>query len=495
MNFDNRNQHIQTSQYLYQQQQYQQHSLSYYENSPPSSVSSSSLIVKSIGGSSKMMSQYDAAASSDEYPNSNNYECLLNDVDSVNVENIATNQSGKFMNENSNNNSAARDFNNQNEMQDNNINDEDNGGGDDNDADGDDEENSSICKLNSILNAANSATNENDTSEFLAISSAYISPQQQHQQQHFMQQNRSNNLTYACVNSNSNNSINSSNNNSINNNNSNIPYVLSTTNMPIKLEQTMLQSTEQQCTMGTIGCSSLFEKHLPPKWLSRSSSDSLQEAIGKFQFTLMAPTSPAVKTNEDTLTYLNQGQNYELRLCRTDMPPMLSGPSTCNSNMAGLMPSSSSSSSSSLCSLKFNSKPTVSFSNNSNSNSSSNGVNNIECCQDIKPQMIDGKLITTDETNLNQLAYGYEMSQDLNDSLISSSSAMATASATHVAAAVTKSTSALSLSMANGTNTNAACGNAPMHLSLIRLCFWDRKLQEVEQTEIKEVGFYIFTLL
>jgi hypothetical protein len=486
MNFDNRNQHIQTSQYLYQQQQYQQHSLSYYENSSPSSVSSSSLIVKSIGGSSKMMSQYDAAVSTDEYPNSNNYECLMNDVDSVNVDNIATNQSGKFMDENSNNNnSAARDFNNQNEMQDNNINDEDNGGGDDNDADGDDEENSSICKLNSILNAANSATNENDTSEFLAISNAYISPQQQH----FMQQNRSNNLTYACVNSNSNNNI-------INNNNSNIPYVLSTTNMPIKQEQTMLQSTEQQCTIGTIGCSSLFEKHSPPKWLSHSSNDSLQEAIGKFQFTLMAPTSPAVKTNEDTLTYLNQGQNYELRLCRTDMPPMLSGPSTCNSNMAGLM-SSSSSSSSSLCSLKFNSKPTVSFSNNSNSNSnsSSNSVNNTECCQDIKPQMIDGKLITIDETNLNQLAYGNEMSQDLNDSLISSSSAMATTSATHLTAAVTKSTSALSLSMANGANTTAACGNAPMHLSLIRLCFWDRKLQEVEQTEIKEVGFYIFTLI
>lgn len=32
-----------------------------------------------------------------------------------------------------------------------------------------------------------------------------------------------------------------------------------------------------------------------------------------FQVLLMAPTSPAAKVNEETLTYLNQGQNYELR--------------------------------------------------------------------------------------------------------------------------------------------------------------------------------------
>ena len=40
------------------------------------------------------------------------------------------------------------------------------------------------------------------------------------------------------------------------------------------------------------------------------------ESINKFQYVIMAPTSPAVKINEDTLTYLNQGQNYELKLNR-----------------------------------------------------------------------------------------------------------------------------------------------------------------------------------
>ncbi|KAG9349100.1 hypothetical protein JZ751_029420 [Albula glossodonta] len=33
-----------------------------------------------------------------------------------------------------------------------------------------------------------------------------------------------------------------------------------------------------------------------------------------FQYILSAPTSPAVKTHEETLTYLNQGQSYEIRM-------------------------------------------------------------------------------------------------------------------------------------------------------------------------------------
>ena len=44
--------------------------------------------------------------------------------------------------------------------------------------------------------------------------------------------------------------------------------------------------------------------------------------INKFQYVLMAPTSPGVKINEDTLTYMNQGQNYELRFSRTDLAAM-----------------------------------------------------------------------------------------------------------------------------------------------------------------------------
>jgi hypothetical protein len=41
-------------------------------------------------------------------------------------------------------------------------------------------------------------------------------------------------------------------------------------------------------------------------------------SVNKIQYVLMAPTSPAVKVNEDTLTYLNQGQSYELKFNRLD---------------------------------------------------------------------------------------------------------------------------------------------------------------------------------
>ena len=40
------------------------------------------------------------------------------------------------------------------------------------------------------------------------------------------------------------------------------------------------------------------------------------KSTNKFQYVLMANTSPAVKVNEDTLTYLNQGQSYELKFNR-----------------------------------------------------------------------------------------------------------------------------------------------------------------------------------
>lgn len=34
----------------------------------------------------------------------------------------------------------------------------------------------------------------------------------------------------------------------------------------------------------------------------------------RFQYILSAATSPATKLNEETLTYLNQGQSYEVKL-------------------------------------------------------------------------------------------------------------------------------------------------------------------------------------
>jgi hypothetical protein len=32
-----------------------------------------------------------------------------------------------------------------------------------------------------------------------------------------------------------------------------------------------------------------------------------------------------------------------------------------------------------------------------------------------------------------------------------------------------------------------SCNSSQNYLSVVRLCFWDRKLQEIEQEEIKEV--------
>lgn len=44
--------------------------------------------------------------------------------------------------------------------------------------------------------------------------------------------------------------------------------------------------------------------------------------LNRFQYIIMAPTSPAVKCSEETLTYLNQGQSYELKMnySRSDTP-------------------------------------------------------------------------------------------------------------------------------------------------------------------------------
>lgn len=44
-----------------------------------------------------------------------------------------------------------------------------------------------------------------------------------------------------------------------------------------------------------------------------SSSSTFGEDC-RFQYVLAAATSIATKVNEDTLTYLNQGQSYEIKL-------------------------------------------------------------------------------------------------------------------------------------------------------------------------------------
>ena len=56
--------------------------------------------------------------------------------------------------------------------------------------------------------------------------------------------------------------------------------------------------------------------HQISKPFDYTSNNIFNPLFNTFQFVLMAPTSPAVKINEDSLTYLNQGQNYELKFCK-----------------------------------------------------------------------------------------------------------------------------------------------------------------------------------
>ena len=154
-------------------------------------------------------------------------------------------------------------------------------------------------------------------------------------------------------------------------------------------------------------------------------SNDFSNSVNKFQYILMAPTSPAVKTNEDTLTYLNQGQNYELKL--------------------GLLNSS-----------------TIQSNSYQNCDLSSNNLEYISDSrrqlEDIKPMIntrdnMKDNLIEPPNETLNQIVCGAENYEKIG--------------------------------FYQDPNESSASG--PIYLSVVRLCFWDRKLQEIEQEEIKEV--------
>lgn len=172
----------------------------------------------------------------------------------------------------------------------------------------------------------------------------------------------------------------------------------------------------------------------------RFSTDYLN-SLNKFQSVLMAPTSPAVKVNEDTLTYLNQGQNYELKLSRH-----LTAPSKAVAIQQPL------------------------------SQGSSQGGHYME---DIKPLLVDSKavLCRTQDTFKDILTEGSTAST-LNQ-LVCDTEADKMLFCSGGGPELNEEAS---LSGLTGT------GSDPVYLSVIRLCFWDRKLQEIEHEEIKEVS-------
>lgn len=170
------------------------------------------------------------------------------------------------------------------------------------------------------------------------------------------------------------------------------------TNSLLQQQQQQMQNDgikKQQINRANSSLCSNIEKNL--RFLSSENSS-------KFNYILMAPTSPAVKANEDTLTYLNQGQNYELRINRI------------------------------------------------NNQFNSNYLNDQRQMEDIKPIIIESKL-NKDSTTLNQIV-----------------------------CSASDSESAEKLSFHNLNDSNSS-----LYLSIVRVCFWDRKLQEIEQEEIKEV--------
>lgn len=166
-------------------------------------------------------------------------------------------------------------------------------------------------------------------------------------------------------------------------------------------------------------------------------------SLNKYQYILMAPTSPAVKTNEDTLTYLNQGQNYELRLSLTDGVQIANVNNDGNNSSAQIQPKQ---------------EQSYHYLNNDNQ----------DTLEDIKPLIINGKANVVVNSSSNG-------SSNLDHQIVDSSSQA-------------NKLSILDLSKASSTQN--------VYLSVIRLCFWDRKLQEIEHEEIKEVFrnliFFIF---
>lgn len=186
-------------------------------------------------------------------------------------------------------------------------------------------------------------------------------------------------------------------------------------------------------TNSTSGGSNQFSNGSESK--GRFSTDYLS-SLNQFQSVLMAPTSPAVKVNEDTLTYLNQGQNYELKLSRLLTPPKavamqqpLSQGSQSGHYMEDIKPL--------LLDSKAGLCRTDTFKDILTESSPASTLNQLVCDADADKMLFGGGQELNEEPSLSSLT---------------------------------------------------GAGSDPVYLSIIRLCFWDRKLQEIEHEEIKEVS-------
>ena len=92
--------------------------------------------------------------------------------------------------------------------------------------------------------------------------------------------------------------------------------------------------------------------------------------------------------------------------------------------------------------------------------------------EDIKPLLIDSKLNKNNCSDNNQTT----LNQIINCSSRSSNSSSNNNGEN-------ENVEKLAYNLVDGSDTS----NSSLFLSIVRICFWDRKLQEIEQQEIKEV--------
>lgn len=194
----------------------------------------------------------------------------------------------------------------------------------------------------------------------------------------------------------------------------------------------------------------------------------------KFQFALIAATSPAIKVNEETLTYLNQGQNYELRLSYIDFQP-----TNFVNNSTG---------------FNYNYFPNDhdNFQSNLLKQNSTKGSDKINSDLKMSTHIVQDSSLKCNLTvkKIDHLACSEESDKIVNNIDIYENTT--SRSVNHLNTINTCNNSINSASKDVMKDLLIPGSNNIVFMSIIRLCFWDRKLQEIEHEEIKEVIIFYF---
>lgn len=86
---------------------------------------------------------------------------------------------------------------------------------------------------------------------------------------------------------------------------------------PLSLQNDLTMSSVHSLSLPSLQQHGDTLDHMNSEWVNLMTSMKLQEVDdneNRFQYVLCAATSPATRLTEETLTYLNQGQSYEIKL-------------------------------------------------------------------------------------------------------------------------------------------------------------------------------------